>query len=173
MDINDAPKARLAHYLRELDPLTAALHREAAPLLGHAMLDLLEEAGLGPGNIEAIGGEGPLALAISTAILHAAASRGQYLDAFTVEGGAVVPAVGGPVVVVGFDAAQVPGGPSAGPDALGEDGPQVGDPQVGDPQVTGLAVVVGAAKTGRDGEPGEDGVVNLALFEAFDLEEEK
>ncbi|WP_311777253.1 orotate phosphoribosyltransferase [Trueperella abortisuis] len=168
MDINDAPKARLAHYLRELDPLTAALHREAAPLLGHAMLDLLEEAGLGPGNIEAIGGEGPLALAISTAILHAAASRGQYLDAFTVEAGAIVPAVGGPVVVVGFDVAQVPGGPSAGPDALGENGPQVGDPQV-----AGLAVVVRAAKTGRAGEPGEDGVVNLALFEASDLEEEK
>ena len=58
MDINDAPKARLADHLRELDPLTATLHREAAPLLGHAMLDLLEEAGLGPGNIEAVGGDG-------------------------------------------------------------------------------------------------------------------
>lgn len=37
MDTNDAPKARLAEHLHELDPFSAALHRDAAPLLGHAM----------------------------------------------------------------------------------------------------------------------------------------
>lgn len=168
MDINDAPKARLADHLRELDPLTATLHREAAPLLGHAMLDLLEEAGLGPGNIEAVGGEGPLALAIATAILHAAAARGQYLDAFLIDDAVARPAIDGPVVVVGFDSARVPGELAAG-------GPDEG------PKVAGVAVVVGAAgaedvgAAGAEGvgAAGGDGVVELALFEASDLGEAK
>ncbi|MEW6860918.1 hypothetical protein V3M78_02295 [Trueperella pyogenes] len=108
MDTNDAPKARLAEHLHELDPFSAALHCDAAPLLGHAMLDLLEEAGLGPEDIDAVGGVGPLALAISTGILHAAASRGQYLDAFSIEGGAIAgpTIVGRRVVVVDYWDAQ-------------------------------------------------------------------
>ncbi len=99
MFINDAPKARLISLIVEIatfnsdqslhvaDPenlLTAALHRDAGPLIGHVMLDMLEEHGLGPDDVDAIGGAGEGALAVATAILHATASRGQHIDAFTI-----------------------------------------------------------------------------------------
>ncbi|QOR47981.1 hypothetical protein INS90_01355 [Trueperella pecoris] len=111
METNDAPKAALAAHIVALGGpahlMAAALHRDAAPLLGHAMLDLLEEAGLGPDDVDAVGGEGPLALAIATAILHAAASRGQHLDAFSkIDKLAGPPVAGRRVIVVGTDGNQ-------------------------------------------------------------------
>src|SRR4051794_5561977 len=48
------------------------------------MLDLLEEAGLGTAEIDAVGGLTLGADPVATSLLHAAASRGQDLDAFVV-----------------------------------------------------------------------------------------
>src|SRR5665811_2318733 len=66
------------------DRRRVTLHHRAAPLVGHVMLDLLEEAGLGTAEIDAVGGLTMAADPVATAMLHAAASRGQDLDAFVV-----------------------------------------------------------------------------------------
>jgi orotate phosphoribosyltransferase len=100
---NDAQRARLASYVSDLgvvrgrvvlssgkesdyyvDMRRVTLHREAGPLLGHVLLDLLEEQGLGPDEVDAVGGLTLGADPVATAILHAAASRGQGIDAFVV-----------------------------------------------------------------------------------------
>lgn len=71
-----------ADYYVDLRRVT--LHREAAPLIGHILLDSLEEAGHGPAEIDAAGGLTLGADPIATALLHAAASRGLGIDAFVV-----------------------------------------------------------------------------------------
>ena len=67
-----------------VDLRRVSLHHEAAPLVGHVLLDRLEELGLGPGEIDAVGGLTLGADPVATALLHAAASRGLALDAFVV-----------------------------------------------------------------------------------------
>ena len=47
---------READYYIDLRRIT--LHHEAAPLVGHVLLDRLEEVGLGPGEVDAVGGSG-------------------------------------------------------------------------------------------------------------------
>ena len=100
---NDSHIARLAELVNELsvvrgkvtlasglesdfyvDMRRATLHHEAAPLIGHVMLDMLEEAGLGTDEIDAVGGLTMGADPVAAAMLHAAASRGLDLDAFVV-----------------------------------------------------------------------------------------
>ncbi|MFD1716244.1 orotate phosphoribosyltransferase [Georgenia deserti] len=100
---NDTPRAELARLVREIavvhgevtlssgqvsdyyvDMRRATLHHAAAPLIGHVMLDLLEEHGFGPEEIDAVGGLTLGADPVATAVLHAAASRGLELDAFVV-----------------------------------------------------------------------------------------
>lgn len=71
-----------ADYYVDLRRIT--LHHRAAPLVGHLLLDLLTERGLGPGEIDAVGGLTLGADPVATAILHAAAARGEDLDAFVV-----------------------------------------------------------------------------------------
>ena len=71
-----------ADYYVDLRRIT--LHHRAAPLVGHVLLDQLEEAGLGTAEVDAVGGLTLGADPIATALLHAAASRGQDLDAFVV-----------------------------------------------------------------------------------------
>ncbi|WP_102509923.1 orotate phosphoribosyltransferase [Sanguibacter massiliensis] len=71
-----------ADYYVDLRRVT--LHHRAAPLVGHVLLDALEEAGLGPAEIDAVGGLTLGADPVAGALLHAAASRGQDLDAFVV-----------------------------------------------------------------------------------------
>jgi len=73
---------RQADYYVDMRRLT--LHHEAAPLIGHLMLDLLEESGMGVGEIDAVGGPTMGADPVVCAIQHAAASRGLDLDAFLV-----------------------------------------------------------------------------------------
>jgi orotate phosphoribosyltransferase len=73
---------READYYVDLRRVT--LHHAAAPLIGHLLLDALEEAGFGPGEIDAVGGLTLGADPVATALLHAAASRGLALDAFVV-----------------------------------------------------------------------------------------
>ena len=103
MNTNDSHIARLAELVNELsvvrgkvtlasglesdfyvDMRRATLHHEAAPLIGHVMLDMLEEAGLGTDEIDAVGGLTMGADPVAAAMLHAAASRGLDLDAFVV-----------------------------------------------------------------------------------------
>src|SRR5690625_6374990 len=60
------------------------LHHEAAPLIGHLLLDRLEEAGMGVAEIDAVGGLTLGADPVVCAVQHAAASRGLDLDAFLV-----------------------------------------------------------------------------------------
>ncbi|MDO4888875.1 MAG: orotate phosphoribosyltransferase [Actinomycetaceae bacterium] len=67
-----------------VDMRRATLHHEAGPLIGHVMLDLLEEAGCGAGVVDAVGGLTMGADPVATAIMHAAASRGLDIDAFVV-----------------------------------------------------------------------------------------
>ena len=73
---------READYYVDLRRIT--LHHRAAPLVGHVLLDRLEELGLGTAEIDAVGGLTLGADPVATALLHAAASRGQDLDAFVV-----------------------------------------------------------------------------------------
>lgn len=103
MSTNDAQRTRLAQLVNDLavvrgkvtlasgmesdfyvDMRRATLHHEAAPMIGHVMLDMLEEAGLGTEDIDAVGGLTMGADPVATAMLHAAASRGLDLDAFVV-----------------------------------------------------------------------------------------
>ena len=100
---NDTHRARLAALVRDLavvhgrvtlasgreadwyvDMRRATLHHEAGPLIGHVMLDLLDENGFGPGEIDAVGGLTLGADPVAAAIMHAAASRGLEVDAFVV-----------------------------------------------------------------------------------------
>lgn len=67
-----------------VDLRRATLHHQAAPLIGHLLLDALEEAGFGPADIDAVGGLTLGADPVATALMHAAASRGLALDAFVV-----------------------------------------------------------------------------------------
>lgn len=73
---------READYYVDLRRVT--LHHAAAPLIGHLLLDALEEAGYGPAEIDAVGGLTLGADPVATSLLHAAASRGLELDAFVV-----------------------------------------------------------------------------------------
>lgn len=65
-----------------VDLRRATLHHEAAPLIGKAMLDLIDSANLG--HIDAVGGLTMGADPVATAILHQAAARGRVLNAFVV-----------------------------------------------------------------------------------------
>src|SRR5450759_2256317 len=71
-----------ADYYVDLRRIT--LHHAAAPLVGHLLLDALEEAGFGPAEVDAVGGLTLGADPVAAALLHAAASRGLELDAFVV-----------------------------------------------------------------------------------------
>lgn len=71
-----------ADYYVDLRRIT--LHHRAAPLVGHVLLDALEEAGYGPADIDAVGGLTLGADPVATSLLHAAASRGLDIDAFVV-----------------------------------------------------------------------------------------
>lgn len=101
--MNDSARARLIELVSELaiehgdftlasgkkstyyvDMRRATLHHEAGPLIGHVMLDMLEEAGFGAGEVDAVGGLTMGADPVATAIMHAAASRALDIDAFVV-----------------------------------------------------------------------------------------
>jgi orotate phosphoribosyltransferase len=74
---------RQAEYYVDLRRVT--LHSQGAPLVGHNLLDLLEESGLTVGeHYSAVGGLTMGADPVALSMLHAAASRGLGLDAFVV-----------------------------------------------------------------------------------------
>ena len=153
MTTNDSPRARLAQLVADLavvrgrvtlasgvesdfyvDMRRATLHRSAAPLIGHVMLDMLEEAGLSTDDVDAVGGLTMGADPVATAMLHAAASRGLGLDAFVVRKAAKDhgmrrriegPEVVGRRVVVLEDTSTTGGSPLEAVEALREAGANV------------------------------------------------
>jgi hypothetical protein len=150
---NDSNRARLAELVNELavvrgkvtlasglesnfyvDMRRATLHHEAAPLIGHVMLDLLEENGFSVDEVDAVGGLTMGADPVATAMLHAAAARGLDLDAFVVRKAAKDhgmkrqiegPSVEGKRVVVLEDTSTTGGSPIQAVEALRAAGAQV------------------------------------------------
>ena len=154
-----------AQYYVDLRRVT--LHHEAAPLVGHVMLDMLEEAGLGTAEIDAVGGLTLGADPVAAALLHAAASRGQDLDAFVVrkEGKAhglqrriEGPDVAGRRVVAVEDTSTTGGSVTTAVDALREAGADV----------VGVAVIVDRATGARERIEAE-GLTYLSIFGLADL----
>ena len=150
---NDSNRARLAELVNELavvrgkvtlasglesnfyaDMRRTTLHHEAAPLIGHVMLDLLEENGFSVDEVDAVGGLTMGADPVATAMLHAAAARGLDLDAFVVRKAAKDhgmkrqiegPSVEGKRVVVLEDTSTTGGSPIQAVEALRAAGAQV------------------------------------------------
>ena len=150
---NDSNRARLAELVNELavvrgkvtlasglesnfyvDMRRATLHHEAAPLIGHVMLDLLEENGFSVDEVDAVGGLTMGADPVATAMLHAAAARGLDLDAFVVRKAAKDhgmkrqiegPSVEGKRIVVLEDTSTTGGSPIQAVEALRAAGAQV------------------------------------------------
>jgi orotate phosphoribosyltransferase len=154
-----------ADYYVDLRRVT--LHHRAAPLVGHVMLDALEEAGLGTADVDAVGGLTLGADPIATALLHAAASRGQDLDAFVVRKAAKVhgmqrqiegPDVAGRKVVVVEDTTTTGGSPITAIEAARAAGADV----------VGVATIVDRA-TGAREKIEALGVPYLSLFGLEDL----
>jgi orotate phosphoribosyltransferase len=154
-----------ASYYVDLRRVT--LHHRAAPLVGHVMLDMLEEAGLGTADIDAVGGLTLGADPVATALLHAAASRGQDLDAFVVrkEGKAhglqrriEGPDVDGRRVVAVEDTSTTGGSVMTAVDALREAGANV----------VGVAVIVDR-ETGARERIEAEGLPYLSVFGLADL----
>lgn len=78
----------------ELSAVTFDHH--GASLIGHVMLDTLEEQGFAVDDIDAVGALTAAAVPIVCALMHAAASRGEELDGFVMD--FVYPATKGPSI---------------------------------------------------------------------------
>lgn len=89
MFTNDPQKTRLAELLRSAHSLDdVLLGYEAGHLVGHVMLDMLEERGFPADEFDAVGcAAGDLPLALS--VMHAAASRGMDINTIVIDGGGV------------------------------------------------------------------------------------
>ena len=124
---------RTADYYVDLRRVT--LQAEAAPLVGRVLLDLLADAGLtGDAAPEAVGGLTMGADPVAAAVLHAAAARGQAVDAFVVRKEAKAhglqrrvegPDVAGRRVVALEDTSTTGGSVMTAVDALREAGAEV------------------------------------------------
>src|SRR5450830_373428 len=159
-----ASGARASYYV---DLRRVTLHHRAAPLVGHVMLDMLEEAGLGTAEIDAVGGLTLGADPVAGALLHAAAARGQDLDTFVVrkEGKAhglqrriEGPDVAGKRVVAIEDTSTTGGAALTAVEALREAGADV----------VGVAVIVDR-ETGARERIEAEGLPYLAVFGLADL----
>jgi len=163
-DVTLASGARASYYV---DLRRVTLHHRAAPLVGHVMLDMLEEAGLGTAEIDAVGGLTLGADPVASALLHAAAARGQDLDAFVVrkEGKAhglqrriEGPDVEGRRVVAVEDTSTTGGSVMTAVEALREAGANV----------VGVAVIVDR-ETGARERIEAEGLPYLSVFGLDDL----
>lgn len=155
----------IADYYVDLRRVT--LHHRAAPLIGHVLLDTLEEAGFGPADVDAAGGLTLGADPIATALLHAAASRGLDVDAFVVRKAAKAhgmqrqiegPDISGRRVVVVEDTTTTGGSPIAAIEACRAAGADV----------VAVATIVDRA-TGAKEKIEALGVPYLSLFGLTDL----
>lgn len=150
---NDTARTRLAQLVQELsvehgdftlasgkksnfyvDMRRATLHHEAGPLVGHVMLDMLDEAGFGPGEVDAVGGLTMGADPVAIAIMHAASSRALDIDSFVVRKAAKDhgtkrrvegPSIAGKKVVVVEDTSTTGGSPLEAMAAVQQAGAQV------------------------------------------------
>ncbi|ACV10057.1 orotate phosphoribosyltransferase [Jonesia denitrificans] len=184
--LSPTPREQLAALIRELavvhgtvtlssgatadyyvDLRRVTLHHRAAPLIGHVLLDTLEEAGFGPADVDAAGGLTLGADPIATALLHAAASRGLDLDAFVVRKAAKAhgmqrqiegPDISGRRVVVVEDTTTTGGSPIAAIEACRAAGADV----------VAVATIVDRA-TGAKEKIEALGVPYLSLFGLTDL----
>ena len=154
-----------ADYYVDLRRVT--LHHRAAPLVGHVLLDVLEEHGLGTADVDAVGGLTLGADTVATALLHAAAARGQDLDAFVVrkEGKAhglqrriEGPDVAGRRVVAVEDTSTTGGSVLTAVEALREAGAEV----------VGVAVIVDRGTGARERLEAE-GLPYVSVFGLEDL----
>lgn len=150
-----------------VDLRRATLDHRAAPLIGSLLLDLLISRGLGPGEIDAVGGLTLGADPVATALMHAAAARGQRLDAFVVRKEAKVhgmarriegPDVAGRRVVAVEDTSTTGGSVLTAVAALREAGAQV----------AAVAVIVDR-ETGARERVEAEGLEYLTLFGLSDL----
>ncbi|MDR3068080.1 MAG: orotate phosphoribosyltransferase [Cellulomonas sp.] len=123
---------READYYVDLRRVT--LHHAGAPLVGQVLLDHLTEVGLGPDQVDAVGGLTLGADPVADALLHAAAARGQALDAFVVRKAAKAhgmqrriegPDIAGRRVVVLEDTSTTGGSPITAVQAARDAGAQV------------------------------------------------
>ncbi len=184
--LSPTPREQLAALIRELavvhgtvtlssgatadyyvDLRRVTLHHRAAPLIGHVLLDTLEEAGFGPADVDAAGGLTLGADPIATALLHAAASRGLDVDAFVVRKAAKAhgmqrqiegPDISGRRVVVVEDTTTTGGSPIAAIEACRAAGADV----------VAVATIVDRA-TGAKEKIEALGVPYLSLFGLTDL----
>ncbi len=156
---------READYYVDLRRVT--LHHAGAPLVGQVLLDRLTEVGLGPDQVDAVGGLTLGADPVADALLHAAAARSQALDAFVVRKEAKAhgmqrriegPDVAGRRVVVLEDTSTTGGSPIAAVQAAREAGAQV----------MAVAVIVDRA-TGAQAKIEALGVPYYSLYTLADL----
>ncbi|MGC4174192.1 orotate phosphoribosyltransferase [Demequina sp.] len=156
---------READYYVDLRRVT--LHHEAAPLIGHLLLDHLEVSGFGPADIDAVGGLTLGADPVATSLLHAAASRGLALDAFVVRKEAKAhglqrriegPDVAGRTVVAVEDTSTTGGSVMTAVEALREAGANV----------AAVAVIVDRGTGAREVVEAE-GLTYLYLYDLADL----
>lgn len=112
-----------------IDLRRATLHHEAAPLIGQAMLELLEQNGIT--EFDAVGGLTMGADPVATAILHQGSFQGKRIDAFVVRKQAKShgmarliegPDVSGKKVVVVEDTSTTGGSPLTAAKALTDAG---------------------------------------------------
>ncbi|NEG96271.1 orotate phosphoribosyltransferase [Bifidobacterium sp. SMB2] len=73
-----------------------AFDHQGATLIGHTLLDVIEEQGYGLDDFDAVGALTAAAVPLACAMVHAAASRGQDLDAFVMD--FVYPSIKGPSI---------------------------------------------------------------------------
>lgn len=76
--------------------LSLSLDHHASGLIGHALLDTLEDQGLSVGDFDAVGALTTAALPMACAMVHAASMRGEDLDAFMMD--FVFPSIKGPSI---------------------------------------------------------------------------
>jgi len=156
---------READYYVDLRRVT--LHHEAAPLIGHLLLDHLEVSGFGPADVDAVGGLTLGADPVATALLHAAASRGLALDAFVVRKEAKAhglqrriegPDVTGRAVIAVEDTSTTGGSVLTAVEALREAGANI----------VAVAVIVDRGTGAREAVEAE-GLPYLYLYDLADL----
>lgn len=156
---------READYYVDLRRVT--LHHEAAPLIGHLLLDHLEVSGFGPADVDAVGGLTLGADPVAGALLHAAASRALALDAFVVRKESKAhglqrriegPDVAGRTVVAVEDTSTTGGSVLTAVEALREAGATV----------AAVAVIVDRGTGAKEAVEAE-GVPYLYLYDLADL----
>ena len=150
-----------ADYYVDLRRIT--LDGEAAPLVGEVMLDLTQDL-----RYDAVGGLTMGADPVATAMLHAAARRGERLDAFVVRKAEKAhglqqriegPSVAGRRVLVVDDTSTTGGSPQAAVQACREAGPEV----------VGVAVIADRSSGAAERIEAETGVPYRFAYGLSDL----